>query len=230
MFAFNPARRHSSARVRTELQLQLALEHMGQKSRVKALATKERREWLIQSIRTHLLPALTKQGFEVAPLVHRSPVDREFEESFPEWGRLIRATESGIDLVEIQLATRRRAAFRINAGVVPKEGIITLTGHHPAEEVAVHWLDQYFETHAHPWLRSSLRALRLEPLGTWFSVWHWPYRSPTQSDYDKLVLRVADLVPEVELALREGKLGQHVRKVAISRRGKNVGFVAHNRD
>jgi hypothetical protein len=106
--------------------------------------------------------------------------------------------------------------------VVPKEGIMTLRGHHPAEEVAVHWLDQYFETHAHRWLRPGLRALRLEPLGAWFSVWHWPYRSPTQSDYDKLALRVAGLVPEVELTLREGKLGAHMRKVAISRRRQRI--------
>ena len=107
------------------------------------------------------------------------PVDREYVLSFPSWGRLVRARESGVDLIEIQFATYRRAAFRINAGVVPTDGLMTDTGCLRAEEVAVHWLDEWFETHARPWLRPMLKALRLEPLGAWFSVSHWPYQSHT---------------------------------------------------
>ena len=45
----------------------------------------------------------------------------------------------------------------------------------------------------------------------------WRFRTPVQSDYDKLALRVACLLPEVELALREGKLGPHMRKIVIPR-------------
>ena len=193
----------------------ISVEQMKTRNRVGALKTKEHREWLTQSVRTHLVPALAKQGFEVTPLIHRTPVDREFDLSFPGWGRLIRVREPGVDLVEIQLATHRRAAFRINAGVAPRGGLMTLTGYRPAEEVAVHWLNEHFETHARPWLRPGLRAMGLEPLGAWFSLWHWPCRSPTQSDYDKLALRVAGLLPEVDLALREGKLGPHMRRIVI---------------
>lgn len=191
---------------------------MTSRHRLRASEVKEHRDWLIQSVRTHLLPVLIEQGFAVAPLVHRDPVDREYELSFPSWGRLIRIRGSGVDLVEIQLATYRRAAFRISAGVVPRNGLSTPTGHQPAEELAVHWLNEYFETHARPWLRPGLRAVGLEPLGAWFSV-HRLYRPRTQSDYDKLAFRVAGLVPELELALREGKLGPHMRRVVIPRAG-----------
>jgi hypothetical protein len=36
-----------------------------------------------------------------------------------------------------------------------------------------------------------------------------------QADYDKLVLRVAGFLPELELALREGNLGPHMRRIVI---------------
>lgn len=179
---------------------------MTSKKRLGALKAKEQTELLISTLRTHLLPVLTKHGFEVAPPVHRGTIDREVVLSFPAWGRLIRARESGWDLIEIQFARYRRAAFRINVGVAPKEGMMTLTGHWRAEDVHVHWLNEFFEMYALPRWR------------IWFSVWHRLYRSRTQGDYDKLALRVAGLLPELELALREGKLGSHMRRVVIPRR------------
>jgi hypothetical protein len=42
------------------------------------------------------------------------------------------------------------------------------------------------------------------------------FRSPVQADYEKLALRVAGLLPELELALREGKLGPHMRRLDSS--------------
>jgi hypothetical protein len=170
----------------------------------KLRAVGKNREWLIQSLREHLLPVLVKRGFEVRPLVQRGPVDREFVESFP-LGRLIRARELGIDLIEIQFAPYRRAAFRMNVGVAPKEGIMTFTGHWRAEDVAVHWLNESFDMYAFPRWR------------IWFSVWRWPGRSATQAEFDKLALRVASYIPELELALREGRLGPHMRRLLIER-------------
>jgi hypothetical protein len=110
-----------------------------------------------------------------------------------------------LDLVEIQLMTYRRAAFLINAGVVPKRGIKTLTGRWPAEEISVGWLDESFVMYESPRWRS------------WFSMWFWRFRTPVQSDYNKLSLRVAGYLQEIELALREGKLGPHMQKVVIPR-------------
>jgi hypothetical protein len=179
---------------------------MTSKKRLTALKAKEQAELLTASFRTHLLPVLTKQGFEVAPPVHRGPVDRQVVLGFPSWGRLIRIRESGVDLIEIQLAPHRRAAFRINVGVAPKKGMMTLTGHWRAEDVHVHWLNEFFEMYA-------MSRWRI-----WFSLRFWSLRSQVKDDYDKLALRVAGLVPELELALREGKLGPHMRQVVIPRR------------
>ncbi len=98
----------------------------GAKRRVKEPEAKRRRRLLEKSVQTHLLPALTNLGFEAAPVVeHGGSVNRELVRSFPSWGNLIRDRESIIDKVEIQFSTYGRAAFRINATPVPKEGMMT---------------------------------------------------------------------------------------------------------
>jgi hypothetical protein len=177
---------------------------------------KRRRDSLEESVRMHLLPALIGQGFEPAPpVVHSGPVDRDYLRSFPSWGKLIRAREPVVDLVEIQFSSHGRAAFRINACAVPKDGMMTAGGHQTAEKVIELGVTD-LETHARPWLRPGLRALGLEPLGAWFSVGYRPLRAPTQTDYDRLALQVAGLLPELELALREGKLGTHIRRLPAS--------------
>jgi len=166
---------------------------------------RQARNWLIESLRMHLLPLLTQQGFETAPLAHRGPVDRELVLSLP-LGRLRRVREGGaVDLVEIQFARYRRAAFRIMVGVAPKEGLVTFTGHWAAEDVYVSWLNEFFLMSASRWRKA------------WFSVWHWPHQSVTERNYERVALQAASLVPEVELALREGRLGPHMRRVVIPR-------------
>jgi len=163
---------------------------------------RQRRDWLVESIRTYLLPALVDRGFEAAPRLNRGLVDREYTVSLP-LGRLLRERESRLELAEIQFAPYGRAAFRINAGVPPKEGIATFTGRLAPEELDAGGLPYHFEMYA--WPRWSI----------WFSVWRWPGRSLSQANYDKLAIRVASFVPELELALREGSLGPHIRKVVI---------------
>jgi hypothetical protein len=163
----------------------------------------ERRLWLIQSIRTHLLPAFANRGFHAAPRVNRGPVDPEAAVTFPDWGRFIRARNSAVDLIEVQLAQYGGAAFRINMGVAPGSGMMTLTGHWAAQDILVHWLDQFLEVYAIPRWR------------VWFSMRPRLYRSRTQTDYDELALRVAQLVPELDIALQEDREGPHVRRVVM---------------
>jgi len=165
-------------------------------------AKQQHREWLIESVRTHVLSEITQRGFDAAPVVNRGPVDREYVLSLP-LGRLFRIRQSRVELAEIQFASSGRAAFRINVGVPPKDGIETFTGHWAPEELDAGGLPDHFEMYAHPrwWL--------------WFSVWHWPGQSLSKADYDKLAVRVAGFVPELELALREGQLGPHMRRVVI---------------
>ena len=179
--------------------------------KLKARLAKERelrkhKHLLLQSVQTHILPVFIRRGFSVAPRIRRSPVDRESADSFPFELRRARTDTRGVDLVEIQFLTYHRAAFRINAGVAPKDGMMTVTGHWPAEDVCVHWLNEYFEMYASPRWRS------------WFSLWFWRFRTPVQSDYDALASRVAGFLSEVDLALCDGKLGPHMRRVVIPRR------------
>jgi hypothetical protein len=166
--------------------------------------SRKRRVALEGSVRTHLVPALLQMGFAVAaPFPFREPVDPDFPASFPDWGQFVRDRGAVLDEVDIQFASYDRAAFRINARSVPKKSAATAAG--SAE------LYERFETHARPWLRPALRALRVEPLGAWFSLWRLPFGSPTPADYDKLVLRAVQILPELELALREKKLGPHMQ-------------------
>ncbi|HZR28348.1 MAG TPA: hypothetical protein VFA71_06175 [Terriglobales bacterium] len=189
-------------------------------TRLKHRKTKEEelrkhKDLLIESVRTHLPPAFIQRGFAVVSRVRQEPADRKSVGTFP-FELLRRARPDGaVDLVEIQFATYQRAAFRINACAVLKEGMMTLGGHRSVEELHAGGLHDHLQIHARPWLRPSLRALGLEPLGAWFSLPLWWFRSPLQANYDKLALRVASFLPEIELALREGKLGPHMRQIVF---------------
>jgi len=105
----------------------------------------------------------------------------------------------------------QRAAFRINACAVPKGGMMTLDGYRTAGQLDAGGLHDHFEMYA------STRWRR------WFSLSFWRFRTPVQSDYYRLVLRVATFLPEIELALREDKLGPHMRKIAIPVGRQSVG-------
>ena len=177
---------------------------------------KQHRQWLIESVRTHLLPAFVEHGFDVAPHVSRGLADRDFLLALP-LGRLIRHRMPDlVDLAEIEFAPHGAPAFQVIAGTAPKEGLMTFSGHWAAEDLYAGWLDECFVTHARPWLRFVGSALGAEDLGAWFSVWYAPWQTPASTDYERLALRVAGYQPEIEVALRGGRLGPHLRKVVIS--------------
>lgn len=168
--------------------------------------SRQHRDLLIESIRTHVLPALLQQGFTTIQRTRRSPTDEKSADIFP-FEQLRRSKPDGAtDLVEIQLMTYQRPAFRINVLAVPKEGLATFGGARSAEQLNAGGLHDHFEMYDHPkwWI--------------WFSLRFWRFRSAAQADYDKLGVRVASFLPEVELALREGRLGPHMRRIIISRR------------
>jgi hypothetical protein len=162
----------------------------------------ESRRWLIDGLRRHLIPAFEKVGFEVVPLMGDEASSREFRTAFP-YGRLQRASQAGIEMVEIQLDKHGDAAFRINAGVAPAGGIHhPLVGHIEQEKLRVHDLSRHFEAYGWPLLRR------------WFSVRRaWFGSSPTKVDYENLVAGNLGLVQEVEDVFRHGRLGPHIRKV-----------------
>jgi hypothetical protein len=164
------------------------------------LANQERR-WLVAGIREVLLPAFHACGFKSVALTEEESRG-ELRTAFP-FGRLRRASESGLDVVEIQLARHGEAAFRISAGVVPLEGIThTVVGRVAAADVWSSHLPRHYVLYDVPLL------------GRWFSLWHWPGRRVAQADVMRLVNRVAKImIPEIEAALREGQCGKHVKQM-----------------
>ena len=146
-------------------------------------SVKERRDWLIQSLRTHLLPPLIEQGLAVAPAValgHSGPVDRELVLTLP-LGRLVRHREGGMDLIEIDVHKYRRTAFRIAAGVAPKKGWLTVTGHWAAEDVYVGWLNEFYVMYVLPRWQVS------------FFAWHWRFNPRLRATMKNLRCEWLDL-------------------------------------
>ena len=65
----------------------------------------------------------------------------------------------------------------------------------------MHYLKRYFEMYRSPLIRR------------WFSVWTLPGSSPNEFDYESLAKNVVDLIPEVEVTLRDGVPGKHMRLI-----------------
>ena len=159
---------------------------------------KTHRDLLLQALRRYVVPELVERGFVVT---EPSP---GFEEIFP-LGQMRRVRSDGtVDLAEMQFKTHRRPAFRINACAVPAEGIMTVAGHRTAEELDAGGLHDHFEMYAFPRLR------------LWFSLRFWRLRTPAEAGYDRLARTVAAMLPEVELALHEGRTGPHMRSISYS--------------
>ncbi|HEX2593156.1 MAG TPA: hypothetical protein VHL34_16770 [Rhizomicrobium sp.] len=141
-------------------------------------------------------------GFEVVPSAG-DDARGEIRAAFP-FGRLRRNGPEGLELVEIQLHKRRAAAFRLNIGIAPPEGVDHFTGQHIAQEdIWVGYLDHFYELYRSPMFR------------IWFAVrrWSWSKRAVTEGDCGALVDEVIGFLPEVEQALREGRAGPHVRRI-----------------
>lgn len=158
------------------------------------------RSWLKKSIETVLLPELERRGYTPAPV---KPEEKrgEIGAAFP-FGRLRRSGPRGLEMVEIQLDKHGGAAFRLNLGIAPIQGVTgLLVAHILQQDVRVHYLDRSWE------------LLKYPRLWKWFSVWRWPGTPKTKADYDELVTKVVALLPEVEALFREGKRGPHLREV-----------------
>lgn len=153
------------------------------------------RRWLTKAIRSLLIPEFERRGFVVVPLDADDAQSREIRAAFP-FGHLRRSSPSGYDLVEIQLGKYGAAEMRLNVGVAPVEGIEhALTGHIEQEDVRVGYLDRSFELYRYPRFRR------------WFSVRRWPWQDISEQHYIELVRYVVTLIPEVEDALKVGKIG-----------------------
>jgi hypothetical protein len=167
--------------------------------------TKRKREWLLQSLRTHLIPALVQRGFaSVSPLPH-GPIDREYKATFP-LGSFVRKRAGSIDFIQIQMAPYRADYFRMNAGVRSSEGLATENGCQVFDPSRAVW-SLRFEMLARP------RLWWFWPW-SWFTVRTW-FGQPASAHYDRLAMRVAGYLPELHLAFEQNHLGPHLRRVWI---------------
>jgi hypothetical protein len=163
---------------------------------------KEHRALLVESVRRYVLPGFIQLGFEVTKARGSS------DHIFP-LGHLGRERpDRTVDLAEIQFMTYRRAAFRINLCAVPREGIMTLGGRRSADETDAGGLHDHFEMYASPRWR------------LWFSLRFWRLRKPKEAEYENLAQSVVAMPPEVESALRDGKVGPHMRKITYPDPGR----------
>lgn len=165
-----------------------------------AMKSETPKSWLRASLQTFLLPEFVQRGFTVVPLNEDDARSRELRSTFP-FGRLRRQGQKGLEVVELQLDKHGSAAFRLNIGIAPPGGVDHVAGHIPQEDVWVHYLERYFEMYRFPLIRR------------WFSVWRLPGSSPNRAAYDSLAKSIVDLIPEIEVALRDGIPGKHMRLV-----------------
>jgi hypothetical protein len=169
---------------------------------------KKERRWLLSAIEAELIPHFLARGFELTPIKtsRRGPTDREYLVSFP-FGRLRRRVDGGVEQVEIQLAPHGRPAFRLNFGLVPSDGVNGILGHINSEDAGVHSLPERFTLYSCPLFSLNFSVRR----------WFWSSRDRTEQEYIALVVGVQGLLPEIDAALRIGKVGRHVRRTVISR-------------
>jgi hypothetical protein len=178
--------------------------------------TKTRRKWLIDAVRTYVVPAIMAHGFQSAPArPSPPPVDREYRVSFPDWGRFVRDRDSVVDILEVQFASYGRAAFRVSAGTMPKTGLTTWAGHRAPDETGVHYLEEWYESDARPWLKSGRWTFYLPPLGSWYSVWPRPWRAITEEDYAHLARSAGGQIGDIDIALRNKQVGRNLRRVSL---------------
>lgn len=166
--------------------------------------TNPNRRWLVDAIRSDLIPAFESRDFLVVPFPTAS--DRELRLHHP-FGRLRRVTPAGFDIAEIRLVGRAQPHFSVSFGAVPATGIRGLLGESiSAEDVLVHWLSTVGSLYEDPKRQRGFAIRR----------WFWQ-AAPTDADYLALVRGVVPLLEEIEQFLRVQAVGPHVRVTTYDR-------------
>lgn len=149
-----------------------------------------------------LVPAFESRGFKHFPSAKGKADDVDGALSLP-IGVFRRESHDGMDVVEPHFHEKNKLS--INAGRIPLSGLTTRLGHFPAEDCLITWGDCWFEFYACPALRIPFAAR-----GLW-------WRKPVVQDFIEVVETVIGLIPEIELALEQGVVSRHVRRVRIKR-------------
>lgn len=156
------------------------------------------KRWLMDQIRTQLLPALHGQGFESIAL---SAEDQKESRSTMPFGRLRRERGELVDLAEIVLGRYGEPCFDVSFGVVPATGFChQVVGFVPADQAWSGHLPRHYS------------LCQLPFLGLPFKVRHWPNKQVTEEDVAALVTKVTAIaLREIEDVLRHNRIGKHVK-------------------
>jgi hypothetical protein len=161
-----------------------------------------------QVIQDLLIPVLIERGFEQIPLSDAEQRS-EIGSAYP-FGRFRRRRDDGYDLILIQFARYRPATFTLDAGVVPLEGFNhPVTGHVKAEDAWPGYLARHYSFYD-----TAIIARKFGP-------WRWPgdRRPFDDAEIRFVVSKVKRILPEVEIALREGRPTAHAKLWGWAKRG-----------
>lgn len=113
------------------------------------MTERTRRSILLDEIQSTLIVRIVQLGFKESTQRHLSK--RETRSIFP-FGNFLRPRANGFDLIEIQLASRNRAMFVINFGIIPSENITLPWGTFHASEITTTVLDKNGRAYASSYL------------------------------------------------------------------------------
>lgn len=160
--------------------------------------SKREKGWLLDSIRTQLLPALYEQGFET--IEFNAEEQKELRSTMP-FGRLRRERGEIVDLAEIVLGRYGEPSFCVDFGSCPSTGF---------RHEVVGFVSAIQAWSAH--LPRHYSLCQLPFLGLPFKVRHWPRKQVKEEEVIALVTKVTAIaVKEIEDALRHDRIGKHVK-------------------
>lgn len=160
--------------------------------------SKREKGWLLDSIRTQLLPALYEQGFET--IEFNAEEQKELRSTMP-FGRLRRERGEIVDLAEIVLGRYGEPSFRVDFGSCPSTGFRhEVVGFVSASQAWSAHLPRHFSLYQIPILRRP------------FKVWRWPRKQVKEEEVIALVTKVTAIaLKEIEDALRYDRIGKYVK-------------------
>lgn len=146
------------------------------------------REKLLKILSDLFIPVIEAKGFS-RHQIHK-------EKNFP-FGDFRREGASGFEVIEIQFDKNGGARFVINFGIIPKVGFEDSHGQHFSPgEIIISWLPEWYRIYPNRFFK------------TWFSSSVISGLSLTTEP----VLKVVQLIPEIEEWFRTSKIGPHVKR------------------
>lgn len=161
------------------------------------MTVREAKKFLILQLQDRLVPFFCSHGFHQAQIPERDRKSREMRVSLP-LGSLKRFRGQKLDIIDIQIHSQK-AAFVLNFGVAPPEGVKLPNCHLGQDEVRAESLLE------------SCRLYQFRPLMLWFGFSYLPVLHNPNTLASVAVERAIRLYSEVEEYFLHGTIGRHVK-------------------